>query len=138
VRRDILPWVTFTDPELAHVGLSEEEAFRRYRDVQVLRWPFSENDRAQTERDTEGLVKVLTTRKGKIISADILGRDASELIAPYAVAVAEGLTVKSLVQTVLPYPTRSETAKRAAIAFYAPKLDTPLVKRMIRILRWFG
>lgn len=138
VRRDILPWVTFTDPELAHVGLSEAEAFRRYRDVQVLRWPFSENDRAQTERDTEGLVKVLTTKNGKIVGADILGRGAGELIAPYAVAVAEGLSVKSLVQTVLPYPTRSETAKRAAIAFYAPKLDTPLVKRVIRILRRLG
>lgn len=138
VRKDLLPWVTFTDPELAHVGLTEEEAFRRYRRVQVLRWPFSENDRAHTEGDTEGLVKVLATRKGRVIGADVLGRDAGELIAPLAMAVAEGLTVKSLVQTVLPYPTRSEAARRAAIAFYAPKLASPWVRRVIRFMRMFG
>jgi pyruvate/2-oxoglutarate dehydrogenase complex dihydrolipoamide dehydrogenase (E3) component len=137
-RKDLLPWVTFTDPELAHVGLSEEEAFRRYRHVQILRWPFAENDRAQTEGDTEGLVKVLTTRKGRIIGADVLGRDAGELIAPYAMAVAERLTVKSLVHTVLPYPTRSEAARRAAIAFYAPKLASPWVRRLVRLLRKLG
>jgi pyruvate/2-oxoglutarate dehydrogenase complex dihydrolipoamide dehydrogenase (E3) component len=138
VRKNLLPWVTFTDPELAHVGLSEAEAFRRFRHVQILRWPFAENDRAQTERDTEGLVKVLTRKNGTIIGADVLGRDASELIAPYALAVAEGLTVKSLAGTVFPYPTRSETARRAAIAYYAPKLASPWVKRTIRFLRKLG
>ena len=138
VRADILPWVTFTDPELAHVGLSEAEAFRRHRHVQILRWPFAENDRAHTERDTEGLVKVLTTKKGRIIGADVLGRDAGELIAPYAMAVAERLTVKSLINTVLPYPTRSETARRAAIAYYAPKLDSPWLRRVVGLLRKLG
>jgi pyruvate/2-oxoglutarate dehydrogenase complex dihydrolipoamide dehydrogenase (E3) component len=138
LRPDILPWVTFTDPELAHVGLSEEEAFRRYRGVHVLRWPFAENDRAQTERDTQGLVKVLTTRRGRVLGADVLGRDAGELIAPYAIAVAEGLSVKSLINTILPYPTRSEAARRAAIAFYAPKLDSPLLRRVVRLLRKLG
>jgi pyruvate/2-oxoglutarate dehydrogenase complex dihydrolipoamide dehydrogenase (E3) component len=138
VRPGVLPWVTFTDPELAHVGLSEEEAFRRDRHAQILRWPFAENDRAQTERDTHGLVKVLTTRKGRVVGADVLGRNAGELIAPYAMAIAEGLTVKSLIDTVLPYPTRSETARRAAIAFYAPKLDSPLLRRVIRLLRKLG
>ena len=138
VRPDILPWVTYTEPELAHVGLSEAEAFRRYRHVEVLRWPFSENDRAQTERATDGLVKVLTTKKGRIIGADVLARDAGELIAPYAIAVANGLTVKSLLATVLPYPTRSESARRAAISFYAPKLDSPWVRRIIKLMRMFG
>ncbi len=138
VRPEILPWVTFTDPELAHVGLSEADAFRRHRHVQVIRWPFCENDRAQTERDTEGLVKVLTTKRGRIIGADVLGRDASELIAPYAIAVAQGLTMKSFVNTVLPYPTRSETARRAAIAYYAPKLDSPSLRRVIRVLSKLG
>jgi pyruvate/2-oxoglutarate dehydrogenase complex dihydrolipoamide dehydrogenase (E3) component len=138
VRPEILPWVTFTDPELAHVGLSEEEAFRRHKHVQILRWPFNENDRAQTERDTEGLVKVLTTKKGKILGAGVLGRDASELIAPYAMAVAEGLTVRSFIKTVLPYPTRSETARRAAVAYYAPKLDSSALRRVIRFLRKLG
>ncbi len=83
-------------------------------------------------------MKVLTTKKGEIVGADILGRDAGELIAPYAMAVAEGMTVKSFIRTVLPYPTRSEVARRAAIAFYAPKLASPWVRRVIRFLRLFG
>ena len=138
VRPDILPWVTFTDPELAHVGLREEEAFKRYRGVHVLRWPFAENDRAQTERDTTGMVKLLTTRKGQVIGAEVLGRDAGELIAPYAMAVAEGLSVKAFINTILPYPTRSEAARRAAITFYAPKLDSPFVRRLVAFLRKLG
>jgi pyruvate/2-oxoglutarate dehydrogenase complex dihydrolipoamide dehydrogenase (E3) component len=138
VRPEILPWVTFTDPELAHVGLTEEQARRRYRGIRILRWPFSENDRAQTERSTRGFVKVLTTGRGRVIGADILGREAGELIALFALAVSQGMDVKSLVTTVFPYPTRAEIARRAAIAFYAPKLNSPWVKRAIGFLRRFG
>jgi pyruvate/2-oxoglutarate dehydrogenase complex dihydrolipoamide dehydrogenase (E3) component len=138
VRRELLPWVTFTDPELAHAGLTEAEARHRYRKVQVLRWPFSENDRAHTERSTRGLVKVLTTRSGRILGAEILGRGAGELIAPYVLAIAEGLTVRSFVNGVFPYPTRAEIGRRAAISFYAPKLDSLGVKRVIHLLRKLG
>jgi pyruvate/2-oxoglutarate dehydrogenase complex dihydrolipoamide dehydrogenase (E3) component len=138
VRREILPWVTFTDPELAHVGLTEEEARRVHGKIHVLRWPFSENDRAQTERATRGLVKVLATSRGKIVGADILGKDAGELIAPYVLAVAGKMSLKSFVDGVFPYPTRSEAARRAAIAFYAPKLDSPWVQRIVRLLRKLG
>jgi pyruvate/2-oxoglutarate dehydrogenase complex dihydrolipoamide dehydrogenase (E3) component len=137
-RPEILPWVTFTDPELAHVGLTEKQARAKYKDVQVLRWPLAENDRAQTEHATRGLVKVLATKRGRILGVDILGRDAGELIAPWVLAVSGGLTVKSLVSSVFPYPTVSESARRAAITFYTPKLSSPLVKRLIRLLRKFG
>jgi pyruvate/2-oxoglutarate dehydrogenase complex dihydrolipoamide dehydrogenase (E3) component len=138
VRRALLPWVIFTDPELAHVGLTEAEARRRYRNVQILRWPFSENDRAHTERATRGLVKVITTARGRILGAEILGREAGELIAPYVVAIAEGLSVRSLVNSVFPYPTRSETARRAAITFYSRKINSHWVKRLIELLRKLG
>lgn len=138
VRRDLLPWVTFTDPELAHVGLTEETARRRYPHLQVLRWPFAENDRAHTDRDLIGMTRVLATRRGKIVGADILGRDASELIAPFALAVAKGMSVKDFATAVFPYPTRAEAARRAAIAFYAPKLDSPLLRRVIRLMRKLG
>jgi pyruvate/2-oxoglutarate dehydrogenase complex dihydrolipoamide dehydrogenase (E3) component len=134
----VLPWVTFTDPELAHVGLTEEEARRRHGTVQVLRWPFSENDRAHTERATRGLVKVLTTKKGVVVGADILARDAGELLAPFVLAVAEGMNVKALATAVFPYPTRSEAARRAAVSFYTPKLGSPWLKRIIRTARRFG
>ncbi len=138
VRRDLLPWATFTDPELAHVGLSEAEARRRHRTVQILRWPFSENDRAQTERSTRGVVKVIVSKGGRILGAEILGRDAGDLIAPYVLAVGGRMSVKSFVNGVFPYPTRSEAARRAAIAFYASKLDSPGLKRVIRLLRRLG
>jgi len=135
---ELLPWVTFTDPELAHVGLTEEEARRRYGSVVVLRWPFSENDRAQTERTTRGLVKILATRHGRILGVDILCRNAGELLAPFALAISAGLTVKSLATAVFPYPTLAEAARRAAITFYSPKLSSPWVRRAIHFLRRLG
>jgi pyruvate/2-oxoglutarate dehydrogenase complex dihydrolipoamide dehydrogenase (E3) component len=135
---DILPRVTFTEPELAHVGLSEAEAVRRYRRISVLRWPFSESDRAHTDRATRGLVKVLATRRGRIVGAGILGPDAAELIAPFALAVSERMKVKSLATAVFPYPTRSEAARRAAISFYAQKLDSRWTRRLFQVLRKFG
>jgi pyruvate/2-oxoglutarate dehydrogenase complex dihydrolipoamide dehydrogenase (E3) component len=138
LKPDILPWVTFTDPELAHVGLSEAEARARHGHVQVLRWPFSENDRAQTERATRGLVKVLTTLKGRVLGVDILGRNAGELIAPWVLALANRATVKGMASAVFPYPTRAEASRRAAISFYLPKLASPWLKRTIRLMRRFG
>ncbi|MBA3518250.1 MAG: FAD-dependent oxidoreductase [Rhizobiales bacterium] len=138
VKDGILPWVTFTDPELAHVGLTEDEALKKGGKVQVLRWPFSENDRAQTERATRGLVKVLAGRNGRILGVDILGRDAGELIAPWVLAISDGMRVKSLASAVFPYPTRSESARRAAIGFYTPKLASPWIGRAIRLFRRFG
>ena len=135
---DLLPWVTFTDPELAHVGLTETAARLRYGRIRILRWPFSENDRAHTERATRGLVKLLTTGAGRIVGADILARDAGELVAPFALAVSQRMSVKAFASTVFPYPTLSESARRAAIAFYTPKLGNPLLRRAIRVLRTFG
>jgi pyruvate/2-oxoglutarate dehydrogenase complex dihydrolipoamide dehydrogenase (E3) component len=73
--------VTYTDPELAHVGMTEAEARAAAgRDLRILRWPFHENDRAQAERETHGLVKVLARRNGRILGASILGAGAGELI----------------------------------------------------------
>ncbi|HEX2255912.1 MAG TPA: FAD-dependent oxidoreductase [Afifellaceae bacterium] len=131
----LVPWVTYTDPELAHVGLSEEEARQRFRTIRILRWPFAENDRAQTERATAGLVKAIVTRKGRIVGAGIVGAHAGELIAPWALAISQGLTVRALMDTVLPYPTLSETAKRAALSFYTPKLMSPWPRRLVRLAR---
>jgi pyruvate/2-oxoglutarate dehydrogenase complex dihydrolipoamide dehydrogenase (E3) component len=135
MKPDLVPWVTYTDPELAHVGLSEEEARRRHRKIRILRWPIAENDRAQTDRATAGLVKVIVTRRGRILGAGIVGANAGELIAPWALAISQGLTVRALMDTVLPYPTMSETAKRAALSFYTPKLQSPWPRRIIRWLR---
>src|SRR5690606_5442327 len=75
-----VPWVTYTDPELANVGLTEAEARERGEDIRILRWPFHENDRAQTERETEGLVKIIATKRGHVLGAAIVGPQAGELI----------------------------------------------------------
>jgi pyruvate/2-oxoglutarate dehydrogenase complex dihydrolipoamide dehydrogenase (E3) component len=138
VRPELLPWVTFTEPELAHVGMSESEASRHYGRIAVLRWPPAENDRARTERSTRGLVKVIATRKGRIVGADILAHDAGELIAPLVLAVTQRMNLKTFATTVFPYPTRSDATRRAAISFYARRLDSPRLRWLIRMLRKLG
>ena len=81
VNNDAIPWVTFTEPELAQTGLTEAQARASRFKIRILRWPYHDNDRAQTERETHGHIKVITTRKGKIVGATIVGAQAGELIA---------------------------------------------------------
>jgi pyruvate/2-oxoglutarate dehydrogenase complex dihydrolipoamide dehydrogenase (E3) component len=129
-----VPWVTFTDPELAHVGLAEAEAKRRHGAVRVLRWSFRENDRAQAERATEGFVKVICTRRGRILGADIVGKSAGELIHPWVLAVANRMKVARLASYIAPYPTLGEVGKRAAGSFYTPALFSERTRRVVRFL----
>jgi len=133
-----VPWVTYSDPELAQVGLTEAAARVAGRAVQVLRWPFAENDRAQTERATAGLVKAVVTPAGRILGAAIVGAHAGELIQPWQLAMANGLKVGALATLIAPYPTLGEASKRAAGSFYTPKLFTKRTRRLVRFLRWFG
>ena len=133
-----LPWVTYTDPELAQVGLTEAAARAAGHKVQVLRWPFSENDRAQTERETHGHIKVVTAKNGRILGATIVGAHAGELITTWALAISQGLKIRALTGIIVPYPTFAEVGKRAAITFYTNSLTSPFVRRIIAFLRRFG
>lgn len=134
-----LPWVTYTEPELAHVGLTEAEArARRAGDLTILRWPFHENDRAQAERSTHGVVKVVTRRNGRVLGASILGAEAGELIHPWVLAIRRGLKVSALATMIAPYPTLGEVSKRAAGSYFAPKLFSERTKRLVRLLRYLG
>ncbi len=137
---DHIPWVTYTDPELAHVGLTEAEARKRHGDgqISVLRWPLHDNDRAVAEATTSGLVKAIVGKGGKILGASIVGTSAGELIAPWALAISSGLKIKALAGAVLPYPTLGEINKRAAITYYAGLATKPLVRTVIRLLARFG
>jgi pyruvate/2-oxoglutarate dehydrogenase complex dihydrolipoamide dehydrogenase (E3) component len=130
-----LPWVTYTDPELAQVGLTQAAAGE---DARILRWPFSENDRAQTERDTEGLVKIVLGRNGRVLGASILGAGAGDLILPWALAIAQKLKIGALANLIVPYPTRGEASKRAAGCYYTPTLFSPRTRRLVRFLASFG
>jgi pyruvate/2-oxoglutarate dehydrogenase complex dihydrolipoamide dehydrogenase (E3) component len=138
VNDDIIPWVTYCDPELAQVGLTEDEARKRHREVRILRAPFHDNDRAQAERDTRGHVKVIATRKGVILGATIVGAHAGELIATWALALQQRLKVRALGELVVPYPTLAEAGKKAAIGYFTPNLTRPLLRRIITFLRRFG
>ena len=138
VNEHIVPRVTFTDPELGHVGLTEAEARDRRITFRVLRWPFHENDRAQTERATNGHIKVITTRNGGILGATIVGAGAGELIAPWTLGVTRKLNIRAFAGTIVPYPTLAEVGKRAAMTYFTPVLTSRFLQRMIILLRRFG
>ncbi len=132
-----LPWVTYTDPELAQVGPTEAEARTAYGVVEVLRQPFAGNDRARAEGDAEGLVKVLAHR-GRVIGASIAGPHAGEQIALWCLAVAQRAKVSTLAGLMLPYPTLSEAGKRAAGSLFTPTLFGAKTRALVRVLGWFG
>jgi pyruvate/2-oxoglutarate dehydrogenase complex dihydrolipoamide dehydrogenase (E3) component len=132
-----IPRVTYTDPELASVGLGEAEAKQRGVAHEVVRWPFAENDRARTERATAGLVK-LVIGKGRVLGAAIAGAHAGELILPWVMAVQQRAKVSTMASLIAPYPTLGEAGKRAAGAYFTPRLFSPRTRMLVRFLRWFG
>ncbi|MCA3445542.1 MAG: FAD-dependent oxidoreductase [Rhodobacter sp.] len=131
-----IPRATYTDPELTQVGLTEAEARARHGDrLTVLRWPFHDNDRAQAEGRTRGLIKVMVVR-GRPVGAGIVGAQAGELIGLWALALSARLKMGSLAGMVAPYPTLGEVSKRAAGAYFSPRLfDNPMVKRVVRLVQ---
>jgi pyruvate/2-oxoglutarate dehydrogenase complex dihydrolipoamide dehydrogenase (E3) component len=138
-RNDVIPWVTFTEPELAQAGRTEAQVRARgFKNIRILRWPYHDNDRAQAERSTHGHIKVVTDKRGKILGATIVGAEAGELIATWVLAISRGLNIRALTDIVLPYPTLAEIGKRAAIDFFVPSLTRPLLRRIIAWLRIFG
>jgi pyruvate/2-oxoglutarate dehydrogenase complex dihydrolipoamide dehydrogenase (E3) component len=131
----LVPWVTFTDPELAQVGLSEREARDKHSAaIKILRWKLAENDRAQTERETEGMVKAITDRRGRILGATIVAPQAGELIQPWCLAIAKRLKISALASFVPPYPTLGEASKRAAGSYFTETLFGPRTRGLVRFL----
>ena len=134
-RTDSIPHVTFTDPELAQVGLTEAEALKQFGSgVRVLRWPFHDNDRAQTEGKTGGLIKVVIGKRGKILGVGIAGAQAGELIHPWVLAMTEGLKIKSIASMVAPYPTFGEINRRVSINYFSGLATKPWLRCVIRLL----
>ncbi len=127
-----LPRVTYTAPELAQVGLTEAEARAAGHDVEVLGWPLSENDRAVTEGDTNGRVKLVVT-DGRVLGAGILAPHAGEMIGMWTLAIQEGIKLSKLAGLVVPYPTRAEAGKRAAGTHFTPRLFAPKPKMLARL-----
>jgi pyruvate/2-oxoglutarate dehydrogenase complex dihydrolipoamide dehydrogenase (E3) component len=130
-----IPRVTYTDPELAHVGVRIGEAQKDDPKAQAVVWSFAENDRARTERETEGLVKAVIGRKGEVLGCTIVGSHAGELILPWVLAVEKRLKVSDMASVVAPYPTLSEVTKRAAGSYYTPKLFSAKTRRIVRLMQ---
>ncbi len=138
-----VPRALYTEPELAEIGISEAAAKKYDRNTQILRWPFADNDRAEAERETQGFetqgfVKLIVSAKGRLYGAMVVGPDAGELIATLSLLRDKELTVGDLAQTILPYPTRAEALKRAAVLFYRDLPRKPIVRRVIALLRKLG
>ncbi len=133
-----IPWATFTDPEIAQVGMTEAQALEAHGGrVEVLRFAYAENDRARAERNTKGFIKVMVL-KGKPIGASIVGAQAGELIQTWALVIANGLKVGAVAAMVAPYPTLGEINKRVAGQYYTPRLfKNARVKRIVRLVQRF-
>ncbi len=137
-RHDHIPRVTYTDPELAQIGLTEHEARKTHGAAQsVHKVGFDQIDRAQADGRTDGFIKLMVVR-GRPVGVTIVGAQAGELIAPYALAISAGLKLSAIAGTVLPYPTLSEVNKRVAGAYFSPKLFGNInVKRVVgAVQRW--
>jgi pyruvate/2-oxoglutarate dehydrogenase complex dihydrolipoamide dehydrogenase (E3) component len=133
--RTSMPHVTYTDPELAQAGMTEAEARARHGGrVRLLRWPFAGNDRAQAEGRTDGLVKIVTGPRGRILGAGIVGPGAGDLIQPWILALEKGLKIGAMATPVLPYPTRGEAGRRAAVNYFQEFASNPLVRGVIRLV----
>lgn len=134
----VVPWVTFTDPEVARVGLTEAEAAEQGIETTVMEFPFKDVDRAVIEWEAEGFAK-LVVRKGarlraggRILGATVVGAHAGEMLHEIVLAMGSGLGIKEISKTIHAYPTRAQVTRRTVNSFYAEKLFSPAAKRLVR------
>ena len=139
LRGDAIPWVTYTDPELAQTGLTWTEAVAKFGAGNVRRtdWELRENDRARAARRTEGIIRVISDNKGKILGASILAPNAGELIHSWTLALHSRLKMTAMAGAIAPYPSWSEASKRAAGAFFTDRLFSARTKKLVRFLLKF-
>jgi pyruvate/2-oxoglutarate dehydrogenase complex dihydrolipoamide dehydrogenase (E3) component len=133
----VVPWCTYTDPEVAHVGMYEEEARKQGIAVTTLTVPLGEVDRAVLDGETEGFARVhLKEGSDKILGATIVARHAGEMISELSLAMTAGLGLSAIGRTIHPYPTQAEAVKKLADAWNRTRL-TPLVKKILASwLKW--
>ena len=132
-----IPWCTYTDPEIAHVGLSEHDAQEQKIPLDVFFKPLREVDRAIADGEEEGFVKVLA-RKGtdKILGATIVARHAGEMISEITLAMVSNLGLGTIATVIHSYPTQAEAIKHVADAYNRTRL-TPFIKTLFtRWLAW--
>ncbi|MBO6586998.1 MAG: NAD(P)/FAD-dependent oxidoreductase [Gracilimonas sp.] len=139
IEKDMVSWVTFTDPELAHVGKTEKQLKEEGEKYEVYRFPYSKIDRAVAEGDTTGLVKIFAKKlSGKILGATAVGAHAGEFISEYAVAIKNGVSMRGIADTIHPYPSWGLGARRAADQWYIKNQSEWSVKLIKTILGYRG
>lgn len=135
-RDELIPTVTYTDPEIAEVGLTEGAAKERFKaDFNITRWSFAQNERAHTLGQGFGVAKLITGRGGRILGAGIAGASAGELIALFSFAIANRLSTRHLAAFVAPYPTLSDIARRLGVEAERQRTASPLLRRLIALNR---
>jgi pyruvate/2-oxoglutarate dehydrogenase complex dihydrolipoamide dehydrogenase (E3) component len=135
---DHVTWCTYTEPELARVGASEEGLRKRGLSYSVYPFPFAKLDRAITDSETAGLIKVLAGRGGRILGVSIVGANAGEMIGEWALAMKNGLKLKQVADTIHPYPTYVLGNRRAADQWYTKQLASPLLGLLAKVFRYRG
>lgn len=139
IDRKHVPWVTYTDPELGHVGATEKELREKGVKFEVYRFPFNKIDRAVTDGNTTGMIKIFAKKwNGKILGATVLGSHAGEIISQYALAMRNGISLRNFADTIHPYPTYGLGARRAADQWYIKNQSETLVKWIRRIFGYKG
>lgn len=134
VSRLVVPWCTYTEPEIAHVGLYEAQARQRGDDVSTLTVPWSENDRAILDGENEGFVRVHLKRgTDRILGATVVGARAGDLVTYFTLAMSMGKGLSALASPIYPYPTQAEVLKKLAGVHLQSRL-TPGIKRFLAVL----
>jgi pyruvate/2-oxoglutarate dehydrogenase complex dihydrolipoamide dehydrogenase (E3) component len=135
----VVPRVTYTDPELAAVGISEADAIKAYGDsVRVVQIPMEENDRAQAEGDTRGFAKLVTSKSGKVLGVTMVGPHAGDHIYVWSLVMSAGIKLSKLTSAIAPYPTRGEVNKRLAGMWYTPSLFSGKTRALVSVLKHFA
>ena len=136
---DHVPWVTFTDPELGHVGATEKQLMEEGISFETYRFPYEKIDRALTDSEDEGLIKIYAKKwNGKIYGASVLGAHAGELISEYALAMKNGVSLRNIADTIHPYPTYGLGARRAADQWYIKSQSEWQVKLLKTVFGYRG
>lgn len=125
------PWCTFTSPELAHLGETEEQLRARGARYRVYRWSFEDDDRARVDREATGCVKLLATPAGRLLGAHVLGPRAGEVTNELVLAVRKGARIADLALTVHIYPTLGLTPQRAADHWFEDLMRVPWIRRAV-------
>ncbi len=128
-----LPWCTFTDPELASIGLNERAAKDAGLDYSVWTEAFQDNDRGLAEGQTEGRIKLILDKKEKPLGVQILGPRAGDLIAEWVAALNGGVKLSTMASAIHPYPTLGEISKRVTGSVFSPKIFSEKVQKGLKL-----